>query len=71
MGAFHFQRTRLPEQLGPDVRMVFYDQRGHGRSGEAAPESYTLTQLGRDLQTVLQVASCAGWWCWWATRWAA
>ncbi|GFG97623.1 alpha/beta hydrolase [Mycobacterium timonense] len=55
MGAFHFQRTRLPEQLGPDVRMVFYDQRGHGRSGEAAPETYTLTQLGRDLQTVLNV----------------
>ncbi|ANH30777.1 alpha/beta hydrolase [Mycobacterium avium subsp. paratuberculosis] len=60
MGAFHFQRTRLPEQLGPDVRMVFYDQRGHGRSGEAAPESYTLTQLGRDLQTVLQVVAPRG-----------
>ena len=53
MGAFHFQRTRLPDQLGPDVRMVFYDQRGHGKSGEAAPETYTLTQLGEDLQTVL------------------
>lgn len=37
MGAFHFQRTRLPDHLGPDVRMVFYDQRGHGRSGEADP----------------------------------
>ncbi|ATA29502.1 hydrolase Cof [Mycobacterium lepraemurium] len=60
MGAFHFQRTRLPEQLGPDVRMVFYDQRGHGRSGEAAPESYTLTQLGRDLQAVLQVVAPRG-----------
>lgn len=56
MGAFHFQRTRLPEHLGPGVRMVFYDQRGHGSSGEAAPETYTLTQLGQDLQTVLQVA---------------
>lgn len=40
--------------------MVFYDQRGHGRSGEAAPESYTLTQLGRDLQTVLQVVAPRG-----------
>lgn len=60
MGAFHFQRTRLPEQLGPDVRMVFYDQRGHGKSGEAAPETYTLTQLGRDLETVLKVAAPRG-----------
>ncbi|HET9892399.1 MAG TPA: alpha/beta hydrolase [Mycobacterium sp.] len=60
MGAFHFQRTRLPDELGPDVRMVFYDQRGHGRSGEADPETYTLTQLGRDLQTVLNVVAPRG-----------
>ncbi len=60
MGAFHFQRTRLPDELGPAVRMVFYDQRGHGRSGEADPETYTLTQLGRDLQTVLNVVAPRG-----------
>lgn len=60
MGAFHFQRTRLPDQLGAGVRMIFYDQRGHGRSGEAAPESYTLTQLGQDLQTVLKVVAPRG-----------
>ncbi|MGZ4528215.1 MAG: alpha/beta fold hydrolase [Mycobacterium sp.] len=60
MGAFHFQRTRLPDQLGRDVRMVFYDQRGHGRSGEADPETYTLTQLGRDLESVLKVAAPSG-----------
>jgi hypothetical protein len=29
MGAFHFQRIRLSEQWGAQVRMVFYDQRGH------------------------------------------
>lgn len=60
MGAFHFQRTRLPERLGPRVRMVFYDQRGHGRSGDAAPESYTLTQLGKDLESVLKVVAPRG-----------
>lgn len=54
MGAFHFQRTRLPNRLGLPVRMVFYDQRGHGRSGAAAPETYTLTQLGQDLESVLK-----------------
>ncbi len=60
LGAFHFQRTRLPDRLGPQVRMVFYDQRGHGRSGEAAPDSYTLTQLGKDLQSVLEVVAPRG-----------
>ena len=60
MGAFHFQRKRLGEQWGPDVRMVFYDQRGHGQSGEAGPETYTLTQLGKDLETVLRTVSPRG-----------
>lgn len=60
MGAFHFQRIRLSEEWGPQVRMIFYDQRGHGRSGEAAPETYTITQLGKDLETVLQVIAPRG-----------
>ena len=55
MGAFHFQRARLEEEWGEQVRMVFYDQRGHGQSGEAPTDTYTVTQLGRDLETVLQV----------------
>ncbi|UXA19055.1 alpha/beta fold hydrolase [Mycobacterium sp. SMC-4] len=55
MGAFYFQRARLTEQWGDQVRMVFYDQRGHGQSGEAAPESYTVEQLGQDLESVLAV----------------
>ena len=60
MGAFHFQRTRLPDRLGPQVRMVFYDQRGHGRSGEGAPQTYTLTQLGKDLESLLEVIAPRG-----------
>ena len=60
MGAFYFQRTRLPNRLGPRIRMVFYDQRGHGRSGAAAPETYTLTQLGEDLESVLTAAAPRG-----------
>jgi pimeloyl-ACP methyl ester carboxylesterase len=60
MGAFHFQRTRLPERLGPRIRMVFYDQRGHGRSGAGAPETYMLTQLGKDLESVLEVVAPRG-----------
>jgi pimeloyl-ACP methyl ester carboxylesterase len=60
MGAFHFQRMRLSEEWGPQVRMIFYDQRGHGRSGDAPPETYTVIQLGTDLETVLQVIAPRG-----------
>ena len=55
MGSFHFQRVALAQRLGTDVRMVFYDQRGHGQSAAAAPETYTVPQFGVDLETVLQV----------------
>jgi pimeloyl-ACP methyl ester carboxylesterase len=60
MGAFYFQRKRLAEKWGPRVRMVFYDQRGHGRSAEASPETYTLTQLGQDLESVLAASAPRG-----------
>ena len=60
MGAFYFQRARLAEQWGPQVRMVFYDQRGHGQSAEASPDTYTVTQLGQDLETVLAVMAPRG-----------
>lgn len=60
MGAFHFQRARLTEQWGPQVRMVFYDHRGHGQSGAAPPESFTVPQLGQDLEAVLAVMAPRG-----------
>jgi pimeloyl-ACP methyl ester carboxylesterase len=60
MGAFYFQRERLEKEWGPQVRMVFYDQRGHGQSAEASPDSYTIEQLGRDLETVLSVTAPKG-----------
>ena len=34
-------------------RMVFYDQRSHGRSGRSTKHHATIEQLGRDLPTVL------------------
>ncbi len=60
MGAFHFQRARLTEEWGNQVRMVFYDQRGHGQSGVASPDSYNVPQLGQDLETVLAVMAPRG-----------
>ncbi|ORV41329.1 alpha/beta hydrolase [Mycolicibacter engbaekii] len=53
MGSFHFQRARLAAEWGDQVRMVFYDQRGHGDSGVAPPETYTVPRLGQDLEAVL------------------
>lgn len=46
---WHFQRR----SLAGHARMVFYDQRSHGRSGRSAPERCTVDQLGDDLAKVL------------------
>lgn len=60
MGAFYFQRAALAQQWGPQVRMVFYDHRGHGQSTGASPDTYTVEQLGKDLETVLAVTAPKG-----------
>jgi pimeloyl-ACP methyl ester carboxylesterase len=60
MGTFHFQRASLAREWGDRVRMVFYDQRGHGASGRAPVETYTVDQLGRDLQNVLALTAPDG-----------
>lgn len=52
MAVWHFQRQALAAD-NPG-RLVFYDHRSHGRSGRGRPESATIEQLARDLQTVLQ-----------------
>ena len=46
--SWHFQRRQLEERWGNKVRMVFYDQRGHGDSGMPRSKSCTVSQLGRD-----------------------
>ena len=55
LATWHFQRQALAAD--PPGRLVFWDQRGHGRSGRGAPESATLEQCGRDLAAV--IAACA------------
>ena len=52
MAVWHFQRQALAAD-NPG-RLVFYDQRSHGRSGRGAPERSTIDQLGQDLFTVLE-----------------
>jgi pimeloyl-ACP methyl ester carboxylesterase len=47
--SWHYQRRDLA-----GVRMVFWDQRSHGRSGRSRPTHATIDQTGRDLQAVLR-----------------
>jgi pimeloyl-ACP methyl ester carboxylesterase len=53
MRAFYFQKAALREKFGDSVRMVFFDHRGHGKSGPSVPGSATIDQLGRDLHQLL------------------
>jgi pimeloyl-ACP methyl ester carboxylesterase len=47
--AWHYQRRDLPDRF----RCVFYDQRGHGRSGRPRRHDYSLPALAGDLKAVL------------------
>jgi pimeloyl-ACP methyl ester carboxylesterase len=49
MACWHFQRRDLRD-LG---RMVFYDQRSHGKSDRSSLEHSTIDQLGSDLEQVI------------------
>ena len=49
LDSWHFQRAALRGSH----RMVFYDQRSHGRSGRSRSEHATIDQLGVDLAAVL------------------
>jgi pimeloyl-ACP methyl ester carboxylesterase len=62
---WHFQRAALrgtghSAHSGspvPPLRAVYWDQRGHGRSGRGrAGETVTIDRLGRDLKAVLDAA---------------
>jgi pimeloyl-ACP methyl ester carboxylesterase len=54
------QRHHLWQQYGDQIRLVFYDHRGHGASGVADPGTYTLGQLGADLNAVIEATAPAG-----------
>jgi pimeloyl-ACP methyl ester carboxylesterase len=44
----------------PDIRVIAYDQRGHGRSGRGCAVRNTLGQLARDLDTVIDTTTPTG-----------
>lgn len=66
-GAWHFQRLGLAgpgfgagAANGPQIRMVFYDQRSHGRSSKAEPGHATIADLAADLAAVIATAAPTG-----------
>lgn len=60
MDSWHFQRRHLADRFGPEIRMVFYDQRGHGLSGMSSRKNSTIEQLARDLGTVISATAPTG-----------
>ena len=50
LDCWHFQR----EYFRGKHRMVFYDQRSHGRSGRSDKEHASIDQLGDDLRRVIE-----------------
>lgn len=56
LDSWHFQRLALRGKH----RLVFYDQRSHGRSSRARPEDCTIDRLGEDLERVLDKLAPAG-----------
>jgi pimeloyl-ACP methyl ester carboxylesterase len=48
--SWHYQRR----DLGTAARLVFWDQRGHGRSGRTAGQPVTVEQTGADLNAIIR-----------------
>ena len=60
MDTWHFQRKAITARFGDSVRMVFYDQRGHGLSGATGADNATIEQLADDLYCVIESAVPSG-----------
>ncbi len=56
--SWHYQRRDLGRR--GDVRMVFWDQRSHGRSGRSDLAHATIDQCGDDLLAVLEATTGPG-----------
>ncbi len=60
LGSWHYQWLGLADMTRPRLRMVFYDQRSHGRSGRAPAGTVTIDRLGDDLHQVLAEVAPTG-----------
>ncbi len=53
-------QTRHLTSRHPGIRVIVYDQRGHGRSGRGCAPSNTIGQLARDLDAVIDATTPSG-----------
>lgn len=61
LASWHFQRFGLAQRWADRrINMVFYDQRGHGRSDPASAASSSIPQLGEDLAAVIRAVAPSG-----------
>jgi pimeloyl-ACP methyl ester carboxylesterase len=58
--SFVFQRGAIAAEIGDQIRMVFFDQRAHGRSDRSTPERASIDQLGEDLAEVIAAVAPYG-----------
>ncbi len=63
--SWHYQRKAMRELAGQRVgglpfRMVFWDQRGHGRSQAGPAAGASIDQLGSDLERVIEATAPSG-----------
>jgi pimeloyl-ACP methyl ester carboxylesterase len=58
-GSWRCQTNHLRSRH-PDIRVVAYDQRGHGRSGRGCALRNTVEQLARDLDAVIDTTTDSG-----------
>jgi pimeloyl-ACP methyl ester carboxylesterase len=56
LDSWHYQRQALRGR----ARLVFYDQRSHGRSERSDFDSHHVDQLGRDLSSVIEAVAPTG-----------
>ncbi len=52
-GSWYYQRAELADRTGPSLRLLFFDQRGHGASGWGDPERATIDQIADDLARII------------------
>lgn len=58
--SWHYQRRDLADIAEDGGRLVFWDQRGHGRSARGDGAHATIDQLGQDLDAVLAATAPKG-----------
>lgn len=60
LASWHFQRRDLAALTLPRVRQVYFDMRGHGRSGRVTGDKATAEELASDLHAVIRAMAPRG-----------